>query len=424
MVILSLAVILFSLSPALAQTPVTVVFWDNLFSVIEDQPKDQQFIFKAIAMFEAENPGIKIERVHNAPDIATFDQQLRAASIAGNGPDVTTQFAGGGLLGFSPFLEPLDSFFTAEEMSELVGWETVREDFKPDGKLMGVPYGAGSYFAIYYNKELMTKAGIDMANFAPPETWEDFLALAQKVKDGGVLPVAIGEQEGYTGAWTMATFVGGLLGPEGFFKMRSRELPINAPEWIKGYEAYKKLFDMGLTNPDAGTKQGGEGQLMFTQGQAAMWIQGGWANLDINNVLGEKAGLFPIPTLADSVYPGGVAGGPNIALGVMNYSKHKEESVKFLKFMLRPEVLDMYVELSQVEPSNHLKANTALIKNPLLQAQAEFLKARGKTIYPFDNIMPQEINTLFYRLNSAVFVGLLSPQEAADQLQAAYDQMK
>lgn len=411
------------LSPLKAQEPVTIVFWDNLFAVDEDRPPEEEFVFRAIAMFEAENPGIKVERVHQAPDLGTFDQLLRAASIAGNGPDVFNQFAGGSLISFAPFIEPLDSYFTEEEMSQIVGWDSVRNDFRADGELLGAPYGAGSYFAVYYNREMMEKGGVDMDNFTPPATWEDMIALAQSIKENGVQPFAIGEQEGYTGAWVMATLVGGLMGPDVFFKMRAREVPINSPEWVEAYEAYRQLYELGLVNIDAGSTPSGDGQLKFTQGQSAMWIQGGWANRDIYDVFGDNTGLFPIPTLARSVYPGGIAGGPNIALAVMNYSRHKEEAVKFIKFMLRPEILDLYVSINQTEPSNHLQADPDVIQNPLLQAQAEQLLS-GRTIYPFDNIMPGEINAMFYRLNAAVFIGQLSPQEAADQLQAAYDAMQ
>ncbi len=421
--ILLVLVLASSLSIVAAQESVTITFWDNLFAVDETGPREDQFIFRAIDMFQKENPNIVINRVHQAPDLGTFDQLLRAASIAGNGPDVFNEFAGGSLISFAPFIEPLDSYFTADEMSQIVGWESVRNDFRSDGELLGVPYGAGSYFAVYYNKKMMEQGGVDMSKFTPPATWEDMITLAKGIKDKGVLPFAMGEQEGYTGAWVMATLVGGLMGPNAFFDMRARTAPINSPEWVKAYEAYRQLYDLKLVNVDAGSTPSGDGQLMFTQGKSAMWIQGGWANKDINNVFGEDAGLFPIPTLAGSVYPGGIAGGPNIAVGVMNYSKHKDESVQFIKFLIRPDVLDLYVSLNQTEASNSLKADTSVIKNPLLQEQAKELLT-GKTIYPFDNIMPGEINAMFYRLNAAVFIGQLSSQDAADQLQAAYEAMK
>jgi raffinose/stachyose/melibiose transport system substrate-binding protein len=423
LVLCALLLIALQVAPITAQEPVKLVFWDNLFAVDETGPREDQFIFRALDMFQKENPNIAVERVHQAPDLGTFDQLLRAASIAGNGPDVFNQFAGGSLISFAPFIEPLDSYFTKEEMEPIVGWDAVRNDFRSDGALLGVPYGAGSYFAIYYNKKMMEKGGVDMSNFTPPATWEDLITLAQGIKAKGVQPFAMGEQEGYTGAWVMATLVGGLLGPQAFFDMRARTTPINSPEWVRAYEAYQQLYKLELVNVDAGSLPSGDGQLQFTQGASAMWIQGGWANKDINTIFGEDAGLFKIPTLKDSVYPGGLAGGPNISLAVMNYSQHKPEAIEFIKFMLRPDILDLYVALNQTEPSNHLKADPAVIQNPLLKVQAEQI-LEGNTIYPFDNIMPGEINSMFYRLNAAVFIGQLSPQEAADQLQAAYDAMK
>jgi ABC-type glycerol-3-phosphate transport system substrate-binding protein len=44
-----------------------------------------------------------------------------------------------------------------------------------------------------------------------------------------------------------------------------------------------------------------------------------------------------------------------------------------------------------------------------------------ETIYPFDNIMPQVINDLFYRTNASVFTGRVSPEEAANELQSEYE---
>jgi len=418
----SLLLVAVGIAPVAAQEPVHVVFWDNLFAIVEDGPREEQFILRAIDMFQEEYPNIIIDRVHQAPDLGTFDQLLRAASIAGNGPDVFNQFAGGSLISFSPFIEPLDSYFTEEEIAQIVGWDSVHDNFDPSAPLLGVPYGAGSYFAIYYNVEKMAEGGVDMENFVAPVTWEELITLAQGIKDNGVLPFAIGEQEGYTGAWVMATLVGGLAGPQVFFDMRSREVPINSPEWITAYNAYRQMYDLGLTNVDAGSTPSGEGQLMFTQGESAMWIQGGWANKDLYNIFGDNVGLFPIPTLAASVYPGGIAGGPNISLAISNYSQHKEEAVTFIKFLLRPDILDLYVALNQTEPSNHLQADPTVIQNPLLQMQAESLLA-GRTIYPFDNIMPGEINNMFYRLNAAVFIGQMTPEDAANELQTAYEAM-
>lgn len=408
--------------PASAQETVELVFWDSLFNEDEAIPIDEWFITQAIARFEAEYPNIRINRVAQSSDIATYDQILQAANLARNGPDVLTHFAGGGILSFSQFLEPLDQYFSQEEQDQVTGWDAVREDFQPDGAIVAIPYGAGSYFEVMYNRELMQQAGIDPDAQEWPATWEDLLALAQEIKGAGINPFAIGEQQGYTGAWVMATLVGGQIGTDGFFAMRSGELPLNDPSMIVGYEQYRQPFALDLVNGGAGSLTNDEGQQLFVRGEGAMLIQGGWFNRAAVEALGENVGNFPIPTLADAPHAGAIAGGPNVSLAITSYSERKPEAVEFLKFLLRREILDLYVSAGQEEASNHKEADVSVIQNPLLRNQAEWLQTR-ETIYPFDNIMPQVINDLFYRTNASVFIGRVSPEEAANELQSEYEQV-
>ena len=46
---------------------------------------------------------------------------------------------------------------------------------------------------------------------------------------------------------------------------------------------------------------------------------------------------------------------------------------------------------------------------------------RANTIPPFDNIMPQVINDLFYRTNASIFTGRVSPDDGANELQSEYE---
>ena len=407
---------------ARAQEPVELVFWDSLFNEDEAIPIGEWFITQAIDRFHEATPGIKVNRVAQSADIATYDQVLQAANLARNGPDVFTHFAGGPILSYADFLEPLDPYFPEEEREPLTGWDAVREDFRPDGAIIAVPYGAGSYFEVMYNTDLMTQAGIDPEAQEWPATWEAFLELAQKIKDAGVNPIAIGEQQGYTGAWVMATLVGGQIGTQGFFDMRSGSLPVNDPSMVTGYENYRQPFERELVNGGAGSLTNDEGQQVFLRGEGAMLIQGGWFNRAAVEGLGDKVGNFPIPTLEGAPHAGAIAGGPNVSMGIANYSGKKEAAVEFLKFMLRPEIIDLYVQASGEEPSNHRDADISVIENPLLRNQAEWLQTR-ETIYPFDNIMPQVINDLFYRTNASVFTGRVSPEEAANELQREYEEV-
>lgn len=125
-----------------------------------------------------------------------------------------------------------------------------------------------------------------------------------------------------------------------------------------------------------------------------MLVGGGWSNSELIDTLGDDIEMFAIPTLASAKAPGVLAGGPNVAVFVTNYSSNKEAAFTFLKFLAEASSIDLYVELTRTEASNHVDANPALITNRLLRAQAEQIKT-ATTVYPFDNVMPQPVIDLF-----------------------------
>ena len=76
----------------------SVKFWDpGLFAVSADGilNKDRSFIYKAVEAYQAANPGETIEITENSGDITTTTNQVRAPSIARNGPGMKRAYAGG-----------------------------------------------------------------------------------------------------------------------------------------------------------------------------------------------------------------------------------------------------------------------------------------------------------------------------------------
>ena len=62
--------------------------------------------------------------------------------------------------------------------------------------LIGIP--------IVYNKALFKQAGLDPNK--PPTTWAQFLAACAKLKAKGITPFAMGNKDGFAGAWFWSTF--------------------------------------------------------------------------------------------------------------------------------------------------------------------------------------------------------------------------
>ena len=406
-----------------ATKKVTLKVWDpGLMGHLTNGALDTKtsFIYKAKVAYEKLNPQVTI--AISEIDGGVSDTQFKAASIAKNGPDIKIGFAGGNTLSFAAFLEPLDKHFTKAELALIKGTGTVREGYNPTGPLLAMPYGAGSYFYVFYDKRIMASHNIDMST--PPKTWEAFLDLANTLKASGVdTPIWETNLEGYTGAWVIASLVGGQLGPNAFFDMYTGKTKVNSAAMVKAYEGYQKLYTSGVTNADATTAGQGDRLNGFLAGKGAMIIDGGWDNDPIFKAMGSNAGTFAIPQLAGSKYPKILAGGTNGAVAVTKYSKNKVEAIKFLKYLMQAKTIDTYVKITQTEPSNHVNADATVIVNPLLKAQARDV-AKNPQVYPFDNIMPGPTNDLFYKLNASVALGQTTPADAVKQLQASLAENK
>jgi len=402
---------------------VEVVIWDTglLGKTTEDGKPDidNSFLDQAAAMFQEENPNIHIKVVQQGGDITANGAEFQAASIAGNGPDMRVQYAGGPTLSYSDFFLDLSDVFDQATYDSITGWNTVRENYDSNGALLGLPYGAGSYFTVFYNKDMLTAAGLNPDN--PPTTWEGLMANGKQILDTtGQTPFWVANLEGYVGAWVVGALLGGELGPTVSTDMYTGVIPVDNPSFVKVYQAWADFGASGLTNADAGEVSNGDSTAGFVQGKGAYYIVGSWENENMTKEFGDGVGTFFIPMLQGAKYPNTAAGGPNVAVSVTNYSKHQAEAEKFLQFLARPDVQDIYVKLNQIEASSNKNGDPSVITNPLLQEQAKQLANVDDVVYPFDNVMPSSVIDLFYKLNASVFLGGTSPEDAVQQLSDAF----
>jgi ABC-type glycerol-3-phosphate transport system substrate-binding protein len=372
--------------------------------------------------FEEANPGTNIEVVQQGGDITSAAAQFQAASIAGDGPDIRIQYAGGPTLSFGDFFTDLDELIDADVLDKLAGVNVNREGYSPDGRLLGMPYGAGNLFTVFQNHAVLEEAGLDPAN--PPATWEEMIANGQQVVDNtDKNGFWVANLEGYVGAWMISALVGGQLGETVFTQMYAGEIPVDDPAMVTAYEAFAEWGASGLTNPDAGQVSNGESTAGFVNGSSAYYLVGSWENNNMLDAFGaDGVSSFFIPTLEGSDYPAMGAGGPEIALSITEYSENKELDAAFLTFLAQAENQDVFVELYQTQGSNHVDGDPSKIESPLLRQQFEQLAlATDGVTFAFDSVMPQATIDLFYRVNAGVFTGSITPEDAVAQLKASYE---
>lgn len=413
-------------APAEESGSQNLLIWDTgiLGRTLEngDADLENSFIDQMAAAFMEANPGVTVEVVQQGGDITANSAQFQAASIAGDGPDIRIQYAGGPTISFADFFTDLEPLLTPEIIDSMAGFNVNREGFSADGRILGMPYGAGNLFTVFQNHAVLEEAGLDPND--PPTTWEELIANGQQVVDNtdknGFWAANL---EGYVGAWMISALVGGELGESVFTQMYAGEIPVDDPAMVKAYQAFADWGASGLTNPDAGQVSNGESTAGFVNGSSAYYLVGSWENNNMLDAFGEDGvSSFFIPTLEGAAFPAIGAGGPEIAISVTEYSENKELAGEFLRFLAEPANQDVFVELYQTQGSNHVDGDASKIQNPLLRQQFEQLAlATDGVTFAFDSVMPQATIDLFYRVNAGVFLGTITPEDAVAQLKASYE---
>jgi len=111
-----------------------------------------------------------------------------------------------------------------------------------NGKVMAVAFMANSQHLVY-RKDVLEKIGMQ-----PPKSYEDALAVAEKIRAEGISKYPVGGA--YKAGWNLAQeFVNMYLGHGGeFYKPGTAEVSINNEKGIAALEMMKKLA--GYMNPD------------------------------------------------------------------------------------------------------------------------------------------------------------------------------
>jgi len=122
---------------------------------------------------------------------------------------------------------------------------------------------------MYYNKDLLSKAGIN----EPPENWDTLVADAKKIKALGndTYGFALQGKEIETDAYWYYS-----LWTHGGELIENGKSGVASPAAIQSLEFYRSLIDQGLTEPDPTGYNRQDIERLFKQGRVAMILTGPW----------------------------------------------------------------------------------------------------------------------------------------------------
>lgn len=134
-----------------------------------------------------------------------------------------------------------------------------------------VPMESG-LIGVYYNESMLKEAGYEEF----PQTWTEFLDCIEKIKEQGVIPIAMGAQSTYMGGHLHDQIFYKWLGTEAAKKLGNREMKWTDEEVVQTLQFEKDLIDAGAFDPSAAGITDDIAMTQFQQGEAAMVITGPW----------------------------------------------------------------------------------------------------------------------------------------------------
>jgi multiple sugar transport system substrate-binding protein len=255
---------------------------------LSNNPEELAWGKAMVTDWNAKNPKEKVT-AQEIPAGKSSEEVIGAAITAGNAPCLVFNTSPAAVPQFQKQggLVPLDQFPGATKYIEDRTGKTADQYKSPDGKFYQMPWKSNPVM-IFYNKDLLKKAGIDPAN-PPLSTYADFLATSDKIVSSKAAQAAIwpAPSSEFFQSWfdfypLYAAESGGkqlIENGKSTFNDAAGKAVMNfwASMYAKGY-APKEAY-----NGDS-----------FADGKAAMAIVGPWAIA----VYGDKVnwGAAPVPT--------------------------------------------------------------------------------------------------------------------------------
>lgn len=397
-----------------------LVFWNLSFWSVDENgeiPTEELVLNKAVAEFEAEF-GVEVEVVNQTED--QISELFKSAGLAQNGPDVALMWAGSATNDFAEYLEPLDDYFTEEELSAFPDLTMCKEGFKEDGALLGIPTESNAY-SIFYNKDAFAAAGLpEDVQF---ETLDELYDACAKLKAAGITPFALVDSNGYNSAWGYCELSADKLGTAGVYELRTGEKTMDGEimtaameEWV---EFGQTLLENEWCNADAFTSAGEDVYMEVYTGESAMRIGGSWNIGDMTAELGDRAGAMQFPAAsADDPYADYITSQFNENLIVTNYSKNKELAVEFVKILASAEAQMLRYEQEQRLPARiDISLEESAVQNELANTFYGWI-ANNKNVVGFDAIISLASAEEFYRLTPQMITGDMSIEDGMAAIQA------
>ncbi|MBW8761317.1 MAG: extracellular solute-binding protein [Microbacterium sp.] len=300
-----------------------------------------EFMTELVADYNASQDDVRVEIDTSGVDVVS------ASFVRGNPPDIM-------LANYNMEVARFVQRCALTDLSDTDAAASVRDDLQPlmdqygscEGRTSALPYSVMAA-SVIYNKEIFEAQGLEV-----PTTWDELIAVCDQLKAAGITPFYATFKDDWTiGQGWYDYSIGGSTDVIDFFDQLNAEGADVGPESSASFqndfaEPIDRMLELtgGYVNDDAASRGYGDGNLAFSKGEAAMYLQGPWAFSEIDKTAPDlQLGTFPLP-MTDDASDLAVRVNMDLAAMIPEGSRHQEAARDFLEYLYQPEHIEAYNE--------------------------------------------------------------------------------
>lgn len=318
--------------------------------------------------FEAQHPGVTIS--NNFVTFAQYLPTLTSESAAKTLPDVFYAHVQAAVLGRAGLTVNYRDYLPASFFKQF--YSGPMRQFNFGGKIYALPWSS-QIFGLFVDTPVMKKLGLKV-----PQTWDDLIAMAPKIRAAGLTPLAWGNQAGNV----CPDFFLPLVTQEGgdvyaLDDLTQPGLSWNSPPVVKALALLQRLVKAHVFLDGINGISEQQGWQIAWHGQAAML----WTNSGVPPTIAQQAPPSYAKTYTVAEEPALTAGarhwsgdGSGEGWAVNAHSPNKALAIAFIKYLFSPSVYSKFVKESQTFPSE--PSALPEVSNPQVKQMASWV-AKG-----------------------------------------------
>lgn len=251
---------------------------------------------------------------------------------------------------------------------EAVQYNEYAQGYAVDGKILGIPMGAGGDYVFYW-KDQFQEAGITEI----PDTWGEFEEAAKTLqnyygaKNSDYMAIAMGAKD----EWPVYPFMEFMPAAQGGNGQNWNDMAKTDAPFAEGTDinvTYHKVYDLftsGVFGKDPLGLGYDQAAALFAQKQAGILVAGAWSLTNIKNGTDniEDLGTFYLPVRDSEQDPFNYVVQGDGFIGVTTHSANQELAKAFVEWFMSEE---WYGEYIKVSAGDSTMSNFPKEKDPIL----------------------------------------------------------